>query len=60
MDPVYAGPLDPMAAQGIRDLKGSKVQGTRTGRWLSKREAEALINKPDVSTAKVTAPCWPS
>src|SRR5215469_13753189 len=49
---TYAGLLDPAAAQGIRDVRGAKVQGTRTGNWLTKRQAEDLINSPDVTTLK--------
>jgi site-specific recombinase XerD len=49
---TYAGLVDPTAAQGIRDVRGAKVQGTRTGNWLSKRQAEQLINSPDVTTIK--------
>jgi site-specific recombinase XerD len=49
---TYAGLVDPTAAQGIRDVRGAKVQGTRTGNWLTKRQAEALINRPDTTTLK--------
>jgi site-specific recombinase XerD len=49
---TYAGLLDPVAAQGIRDVRGAKVQGTRTGNWLTKSQAEGLINRPDVTTLK--------
>jgi site-specific recombinase XerD len=49
---TYAGLVDPTAAQGIRDVRGAKVQGTRTGNWLSKRQAEQLINRPDTTTLK--------
>ena len=49
---TYNGLLDPAAAQGIRDVRGAKVEGTRTGNWLTKRQAEALINRPDPATLK--------
>lgn len=49
---TYAGLVDPTAAQGIRDVKGAKVQGVRTGNWLTKHQAEQLINSPDVTTLK--------
>ena len=49
---TYSGLLEPAAAQGIRDVKGAKVQGVRTGNWLTKRQAEDLINSPDVTTLK--------
>jgi len=39
--------LEPTAAQGIRDVRGAKVEGTRIGNWLTKRQAEALIRRPD-------------
>jgi site-specific recombinase XerD len=48
----WNGLLDPVAAQGIRAVKGAKTQGTRTGNWLSKQNAEQLINTPDTSTVK--------
>jgi site-specific recombinase XerD len=49
---TYAGLLDPAAAQGIRDVRGAKTQGVRTGNWLTKHQAEQLINRPDVRTLK--------
>jgi site-specific recombinase XerD len=49
---TYNGLLEPAAAQGIRDVKGAKVQGVRTGNWLTKHQAEGLINSPDVTTLK--------
>src|ERR1039457_441611 len=30
---AYNGLLDATTAQGIRDVRGAKVQGTRTGNW---------------------------
>ena len=33
-----------------RDVRGAKVQGTRTGNWLTKAQAEKLINSPDCTT----------
>jgi site-specific recombinase XerD len=49
---AYNGLLDPVAAQGIRDVRGAKIEGTRTGNWLTKRQAETLINRPDPATLK--------
>ena len=49
---AYNGYLDPAAAQAIRDVRGAKIEGTRTGTWLTKRQAEALINRPDTATLK--------
>jgi len=49
---VYAGLLDPTAAQGIRDVPSAKMQGRHTGNWLTKAQAERLINRPDTTTLK--------
>jgi site-specific recombinase XerD len=49
---TYAGLLEPAAAQGIRDVRGAKVQGSRTGNWLTKSQAEQVINSPDTTTTK--------
>jgi site-specific recombinase XerD len=49
---AYNGYLDPAAAQAIRDVRGAKIEGTRTGTWLTQRQAEALINRPDTATLK--------
>jgi site-specific recombinase XerD len=49
---TYAGLVDPTAAQGIRDVRGAKMQGQRVGNWLTKRQAEQLINRPDTTTLK--------
>jgi integrase len=35
-----------------REVTGSKRHGVRTGNWLTKQEAERLINTPDVTTVK--------
>jgi site-specific recombinase XerC len=48
----YNGLLDATLAQGIRDVRGAKMQGTRTGNWLTKAKAERLIDAPDASTLK--------
>jgi integrase len=44
--------MDSATAQGIIRVKGIKRNGTRTGNWLTRDQAEALINAPDVSTLK--------
>src|SRR5215831_9879600 len=49
---TYNGLLDPVAAQGIRDVRGAKIEGNRTGNWLTKRQAEQLINSPSPETLK--------
>jgi integrase len=33
-------------------VRGAKVEGARTGNWLTKRQAEALIHRPDSETLK--------
>lgn len=47
---AYNGLLDPAAAQGIRDIRGAEQRGVRTGNWLTKRQAEALMAAPDPAT----------
>jgi site-specific recombinase XerD len=49
---AYNGLMDPAVAQAVRDVRGAKTQGTRTGNWLTKRQAEALLNRPDATTLK--------
>jgi integrase len=46
----YNGLLEPAAAQAIRDIHGAEQRGVRTGNWLTKREAEALLAAPEAST----------
>ena len=46
----YNGLLDPATAQAIRDIRGAEQHGVRTGNWLTKRQAEALLAAPDPST----------
>lgn len=46
------GLIQPELANGISKVKGVKVRGVRSGNWLDKRQAERLINAPDVSTVK--------
>lgn len=47
---AYNGLLDPAAAQAIRDIRGAEQRGVRTGNWLTKRQAEALLGAPDAAT----------
>jgi integrase len=49
---VYYGLLDPVVSQGIRDVKCAKLQGIRTGSWLTKHQAEQLITAPELATLK--------
>jgi integrase len=46
------GLLDSAVAAGIDQVAGVKQQGIRAGNWLTKAQAEALINAPDPSTLK--------
>src|SRR5450755_3678118 len=46
------GLLAPELAAGITRVKGAKSQGVRVGNWLSLRQAQTLLNAPDVSTKK--------
>ena len=46
------GYLDPMAAEGIRRVKGVKAAGVKLGNWLTREQAQTLIQTPDPSTLK--------
>ena len=46
------GLLAPELAAGITRVRGVKSKGVRVGNWLSIREAQKLLNAPDVSTKK--------
>ena len=46
------GLLAPELAAGITRVKGAKSKGVRVGNWLSVRQAQALLNAPDVPTKK--------
>ena len=46
------GLLAPELAAGIARVKGAKSKGVRMGNWLSLRQAQALLNAPDVTTKK--------
>jgi site-specific recombinase XerD len=37
-------------ANGIGRVKGVEQAGTRTGNWLTRQQAQALINAPDINT----------
>jgi integrase len=50
-------PAGAHGGQGNRDIRGAKLQGARTGNWLTKRQAEALINRPDTTTLKGRRDC---
>jgi len=46
------GYLDPATAGAIERVNGVKSQGVRAGNWLTKEQAQKLINLPDISTLK--------
>jgi site-specific recombinase XerD len=46
------GLLAPELAAGITRVKGAKPEGVRVGNWLSVRQAQTLLNAPDISTKK--------
>lgn len=46
------GALDEQLARGIEGITGIRQEGTRTGNWLTKQQAQALLDAPDLSTRK--------
>jgi integrase/recombinase XerD len=46
------GALDGQIANGIKAVKGVRREGTRTGNWLAKQQAQKLLNAPDTDTLK--------
>src|ERR1700688_2520198 len=46
------GLLAPELAAGIARVRSAKSVGIRTGNWLSVRQAQSLLNAPDVTTAR--------
>jgi site-specific recombinase XerD len=46
------GLLAPELAAGIARVKSAKSMGVRTGNWLTLKQAQALLNAPDISTTK--------
>jgi site-specific recombinase XerD len=46
------GLLAPELASGIARVKGVASKGVRLGNWLSVRQAQALLNTPNVTTTK--------
>jgi integrase len=46
------GLLAPELAAGIARVKSAKSMGVRTGNWLSLKQAQALLNAPDITTTK--------
>src|SRR5438876_290497 len=46
------GLLAPELAAGIARVKSAKSVGIRTGNWLSARQAQTLLNAPDITTVR--------
>ena len=46
------GLIEQSLANGVARVKGVKSQGVRAGNWLTKEQAQALINSPDLTTLK--------
>jgi site-specific recombinase XerD len=46
------GLLAPDLAAGIARVKSAKSMGVRMGNWLSLKQAQALLNAPDIATMK--------
>src|SRR5580704_3159458 len=46
------GLLAPELANGITRVKGVASNGVRLGNWLSLKQAQALLNAPDIATTK--------
>lgn len=43
------GLMDAITANGIIRVKNMRIRGIRSGNWLSKEQAERLINTPDIN-----------
>ncbi len=46
------GLLAPELAAGIARVKSAKTVGIRTGNWMSLKQAQALLNTPDITTVR--------
>lgn len=46
------GAIDSQIANGIKAVKGIRQEGTRTGNWLTKQNAQKILNAPDTSKLK--------
>jgi len=46
------GLLDFVEASSVSRINGVKNSGVRTGNWLTKNQAENIINSPDINTLK--------
>src|SRR3984957_15905529 len=52
VEAVDNGLLAPELGAGIARVKSAKSIGVRTGNWLSLKQAQALLNAPDIATMK--------
>lgn len=46
------GLMDVQLANGVKVLKGVKTTGVRTGNWLTRDQAQKLLQTPDITTLK--------
>ena len=46
------GLVDPHLAAGIARVKGVRSGGRRSGNWLTREQAQELLNAPDTTTLK--------
>ncbi len=46
------GLIPPEIAQGMAKVRGVHTAGTRTGNWLTREQAQALLDAPDPTTLK--------
>jgi site-specific recombinase XerD len=46
------GLIDDATAQAIKRADGMNIEGKRLGKWLDQKQAQSLINAPDVTTKK--------
>jgi len=46
------GAIDSPIANGIKAVKGVRREGTRTGNWLAKQQAQKMLNAPDTRRLK--------
>jgi len=46
------GLMDPLLAATITKVRGIKSSGVRSGNWLTREQAQALINAPNIKTFK--------
>src|ERR1700704_5743594 len=51
------GLLAPEPAAGVSRVKSAKSVGIRMGNWLSARQAQTLLNTPDITTLKGLGDC---